>query len=97
MADSTLDPARRRRNKRINRALASQKDRPMPVSQRLYIVDTKTNEKFELAYAIGIDWFVRDMETFGVKFDDWLTGRDHDAAKGFEPTGLVLKTEGVNE
>jgi hypothetical protein len=90
MGDSVFDKERKRRNKEINRRLAM-------VKQKLWLVDTKTGNKILFAEAMGMDWYIVDMDEFGTKIDDWITGRDHDAAHGTEPTALILKTEGVND
>jgi hypothetical protein len=86
MGDSVFDKERKRRNKEINRKLT------MTVSQRLYLVDTKTGDKILLAEAIPEGWYPSINGLWS-----WLAGRDMDATHGTEPTTLFLKTEGVNE
>lgn len=67
----------------------------MTVSCRLYLVDTRTGEKFLLAAKIIRDgWTAVNFTT--KPLDDWIKGRDLAASTGSEPTGFVLKTEGVN-
>lgn len=90
MGDSIFDKERKRRNKEINRRLA------MGISQRLYLVDTKTGEKLILAEgALDEDGWLLWVSEYDI--NAWLKDRDLDAAHGTEPTTLVLKTEGVNE
>jgi hypothetical protein len=88
MGDSVLDRRNKRRNKEINRRLA------MAASQRLYLIDTKTEDKLLLAEAYEDGWWYDNYDDF---LHTWLINRDLAAVHGTEPTILVLKTESVND
>ena len=67
----------------------------MSVSQRLYIVDQSTDQKFLLATTLEGSWF--PVDCLGHDLWEWLGHRDGAAVAGIGPTTLILKTEGVNE
>lgn len=58
-------------------------------NNRLYIIDTETNEKLLLAKSFG-QWIIHPSND---EITNWLENRDCGATTGIEPTKLKLITE----
>ena len=61
-------------------------------NNRLYIVDTETDEFFMLCRSLGGGWGIFDSE-IGDELDKWLKDRDDKAQLGGKYTKLILVTE----
>jgi hypothetical protein len=64
-------------------------------TNRLYLYDPETGEKFVLAKALAEGWYIKNPETFAVDLEKWLDGKDIPASYGGTgSTSLQLLTEG---
>ena len=61
-------------------------------NNRLFIVDSETNEKFLLAKSMGMGWYIKNPE-FVKDLGKWLAERDLGASHGDEITRLILRCE----
>lgn len=57
---------------------------------RLYIVDTETNERFVLGKSMSNGWYIKDI-SFLQQFEDWMNLRDLSASYACDesPTKLI--------